>query len=146
MGKSGVSRRPKGRNPVIAVRVTAPLHAEIRKDAKAAKQTMSEEMASLLRSALDHRKRFRSSAAAHAVELATIGFVMHGERMGQEKGIEDWTSDVECRRQAALAACTQFLMFVSIDPKEQKTTVDSLQGRVWTDAFQQAQRDREGAS
>ena len=61
MAKSGVSRRPKGRSPVIAVRVLLPLHEEIKASAAAAEHTMSEEMQQLLRSALENRKRFPSS-------------------------------------------------------------------------------------
>ena len=85
MAKSGVSRRPKGRSPVIAVRVPPPLHEEIKVSAAAAQHTMSEEMQQLLRSALENRKRFPSSTVAQAVEMATFAFLLTGERYADDQ-------------------------------------------------------------
>ena len=46
---AGRSRRPAGRSPVIAVRVSEPLYRQIKEAAKESKQTMSETMARLLK-------------------------------------------------------------------------------------------------
>jgi hypothetical protein len=134
MAKGGKSRRPKGRNPVIAVRVTPPLHQEIAQDAKAAQRTMSEEMEDLLRAALDQRKRFPTSVAAQAVEMATLAFLLTGERYARDNKVDGpWHDDLESRRNAALAACaTLITQFVSSDPRDQADTVDALRGRIWT--------------
>jgi hypothetical protein len=134
MANPGTSRRPKGRNPVIAVRVPPPLHKEITADAKAARRTMSEEMEDLLRAALDHRKRFPNSTAAQATEAATLAFLLTGERYARDNTVAGpWYDDLESRRNAALAACaTLITQFVSSDPQQQAMTVESLKGRIWT--------------
>jgi hypothetical protein len=136
MAKSA-TRRPLGRNPVIAVRVPPPLHQEIAEDAKASERTMSEEMATLLRQALDHRKRFPTSAVAQAVESATLSFLIGGANYARDiaKLTKPWPTDLESRRAAALAACQSLLSFVSADPSQQRLTVDVLMGRI---AFQAA--------
>lgn len=56
--------------------------------------------------------------------MATLGFVLGGERKAQQRGITDWPTDLECRREAALSACaTLITQFVSDDPAEQALTV-----------------------
>jgi hypothetical protein len=119
---------------VIAVRVSPPLHQEIAAVAKAAQSTMSAEMDRLLRAALEIRKRLPGSAAAQAIEMATLGFILAGNRRAKEKGITGaWENDLECRRAAILAACTPLITeFLSDDPQEQILTVESLKGRIWT--------------
>src|SRR5262249_45473016 len=113
--KIGKSRRPEGRNPVIAVRVSPPLHEEIAQDAKAAQRTMSEEMEDLLRAALEHRKRFPTSVAAQAIEAATLAFLLTGERYARDNNVAGpWYDDLESRRNAVLAACASLItQFVS---------------------------------
>jgi hypothetical protein len=134
MAKSGVSRRPSGRSPVIAVRVSPPLHEEIKVSAAAAEHTMSEEMQLLLRSALENRKRFPSSAVAQAVEMATFAFLLTGDRYARDNGIsEPWWDNLESRRNAVLAACGALIThFVSTSAEDQALTVEALKGRIWT--------------
>jgi hypothetical protein len=133
MAKSRKSRRPPGRNPVIAVRVAPPLHREIAEDAKASERTMSAEMEALLRQALDARKRFPTSADAHAMEAVTFSVLLSGERYARDNGVNGpWTDDLESRRQGALAGCLALINFVSSDAQQQAMTVESLKGRVWT--------------
>lgn len=134
MAKSGVSRRPKGRSPVIAVRVPPPLHEEIKTSAAAAKHTMSEEMQLLLRSALENRKRFPNSTVAQAVEMATFAFLLTGARYAEVNGVnKPWWDDFHSRRSAAVAACIALITnFVSTSAEDQALTVEDLKGRVWT--------------
>jgi len=131
--KIGKSRRPPGRNPVIAVRVSPPLHKEITQDAKASQRTMSQEMEDLLRAALEHRKRFRSGAA-RAIEAATLALLLGGERYAKDNNVVGhWDDDLESRRWAAIAACTTLItQFVSSHPRDQADTVEALKGRIWT--------------
>jgi hypothetical protein len=133
MGKSA-SKRPLGRNPVIAVRVPPPLHQEIADNAKAAERTMSAEMEHLLRAALDARKRFPNSTVAQAMEAATFAFLIAGETFARDirkwKEPKDWPADPGARRAAALAGCQALLAFADADPVQQMWTVDVLKGRV----------------
>ena len=80
--------------------------------------------------------------------MATIGFLLAGARTAREKGIDQpWPTDLECRREAALSACTQLItMFVSSDPIQQAVTVESLKGRIWTSIINQPKRSEESAS
>lgn len=126
--------RPAGRNPVIAVRVEPPLQAEIAADAKAAERTMAAEIDGLLRIALSRRKSLPpSSAAAQAIDAATLAFSMTGERYARDNKVAgDWWTDLESRRHAAIAACLALItQFVSSDPDEQDTTAEAIRGRVW---------------
>jgi hypothetical protein len=125
--------RPRGRNPVLAVRLAPPLHEEIVEDARRAQRTLAAEVESMLRQAFIHRKRFPTSAAAHAMEAVTFNFLMNGERYARDNGVKGpWTDDLESRRQAALAGCQALLAFVTSDLQQQAMTVESLKGRVWT--------------
>jgi len=130
---AGKSRRPEGRNPVIAVRVSPPLHQAITQDAKVAQRTMSEEMEDLLRAALDHRKRFPTSVAAKAIEMATLAFLLSGDRYARDHKVAGpWHDDLESRRNAAVEACaTLITQFVSSNPKDQSLTVEVLKSRIW---------------
>ena len=134
MAKSGVSRRPKGRSPVIAVRVPPPLHEEIKASAAAAQHTMSEEMQQLLRSAIENRKRFPNSTVAEAIGEATLAFLLTGKRYAQDNGIsERWWDDLESRRNATLAACSALIThFVSTSAEDQIQTLGALKGRILT--------------
>jgi hypothetical protein len=134
MGKLA-SKRPLGRNPVIAVRVAPSLHQEIAAVAKAAQRTMSAEMDDLLREALTYRKRFPSSIEAQAVEAMTLAFLLGGANYARDNGIDGpWGSNLEARRNAALAACSALItQFVSSDPQQQALTVEALKGRIWVD-------------
>jgi hypothetical protein len=60
MAKSKMKRsiRPRGQNPVIAVRVSAPLHKRITAAAKTSRKTMSEQMASMLERAFEWQDAF----------------------------------------------------------------------------------------
>ena len=64
--RKGRSARPAGRSPVIAVRVEAPLYWQIKDAAKQSKQTMSEMMAALLRSAFEWQAAFADVKALKA--------------------------------------------------------------------------------
>jgi hypothetical protein len=134
MAKSGVSRRPKGRSPVIAVRVPPPLHEEIKTSAAAAEHTMSEEMQQLLRSALENRKRFPSSTVAQTVEMATFALLLTGERYAEINDVnKPWWEDLESRRSATVAACVALITnFVSTSADDQALTVEAIKGRIWT--------------
>ena len=133
MAKSKKVGRPAGRNPVIAVRVEPPLQAEIAADAKASERTMAAEIDGLLRQALGHRKRLPpSSPAAQAIEAMTLAFVMTGDRYARDNKVTgDWWTDLESRRQAALAVCSVLIAnFVSSDPEERGRTVAFLKSFV----------------
>jgi hypothetical protein len=134
MPKLQKSRRPLGRNPVVAVRVPPPLREEIIARAKDAERTMSAEVEELLRAAIDARKRFPDSTVAWAVEAMTLAFLLAGDRYARENGIhEPWWDNLESRRNAVLAACVTLITnFVSTDPQQQALTVESLKGRIWT--------------
>ena len=54
----GRSRRPAGRSPVIAVRVSEPLYRQIKDKAKQSRATMSETMARLLKRAFEWDETF----------------------------------------------------------------------------------------
>src|SRR5262245_37779916 len=126
--------KSRAATPVIAGRVPAQLHLEIKAAAQASGRSMSDELAALARQALEHRKRFPNSAAAHAIEMVTLAFLMTGERRAKEKGLNvPFMDDLECRRAAILAACVPLITTVlSDDPGEQALAVNSLMGRVWT--------------
>lgn len=134
MKKPGVSRRPKGRSPVIAVRVPPPLHEEIKVSAAAAQHTMSEEMQQLLRTALDYRKRFPHSTVVQAIENATLTFLLTGDRYARDNKVTGpWWEDLESRRNAVLAACTALItQFVSTSAEDQIQTLGALRGRILT--------------
>src|SRR5260221_14387724 len=116
MAKTQGSRRPPGRNPVIAVRVAPPLHEEITAAAKAAERTMSAEVEMLLRQALDARKRFPDSVVARTIEAAVLAYVVAGERYARDiAGLSDpqsWSTDFGSRREAAVAACQSLISSV----------------------------------
>src|SRR5262249_16771894 len=131
MAKLQKSRRPLGRNPVVAVRVPPPLRQEIIEEAKAAERTMSAEVEALLRAALDFRKRFPDSVAAQAIEATTFPFLRGGETYARDIGkVHPWSGDLAARREAAVAGCQQLISFVSADPQQQKWALDSLLHRV----------------
>jgi hypothetical protein len=76
--RKGRSRRPAGRNPVIAVRVSEPMYKQIKEAAKQSRQTMSEQMAALLRSAFEWQVAF-----SEAKELkAEFSRLMQGDLKG----------------------------------------------------------------
>jgi hypothetical protein len=128
-------KKSRALRPVIAAqRVDKPFHEALKAEAESSGRSMAEELTALARQAIEHRKRFGDSATAQAVEMATIGFLLAGDRRAREKGIDQpWPTDLECRREAVLSACTQLItMFVSSDPTEQALTVESLKGRVWS--------------
>jgi hypothetical protein len=131
--------RPLGRNPVIAVRVSPPMHMEIALAAKAEERTMAATVEDLLRAALDARKRFPSSTVAQAIESTTLAFLLGGANYARDHGInEPWEDNLEARRNAALAASSTLIThFVSSDAREQAMTVEALKGRVWTDIINQ---------
>src|SRR5262245_20574212 len=122
--------RAAERTPVIAGRVPAQLHQEIKAAAAESGRSMSDELAALARQAIDHRKRFPNSAAAHAIELATIAFLLAGERAAKEKGLTGpFMDDVDCRRAAVTAASASLITVAfSEDPKKQAVVVNSLHG------------------
>jgi hypothetical protein len=130
--------------PVIAAwRTDAALHEELKAAAKSSGRPMSQELEALARQALDHRKRFPDSAVAQALEMATMAFLLAGDRCAREDGIaEPWWDNLECRRQATLAACgTLITHFVSSNTEQQALTVESLKGRIWTDIVNRPKRD-----
>jgi hypothetical protein len=130
--------------PVIAPgRVDAALHREIKAAAAASGRSMAEELAALARQAIEHRKRFPDSAAAQAIEMATMAFLLAGDRYARENGIpEPWWDNLESRRNAVLAACgTLITHFVSSNAEQQALTVESLKGRIWTDIVNRPKRD-----
>jgi hypothetical protein len=136
-------RKSRTLRPVIAAqRVDKPLHDAIKAAAETSGRTLAEELAALARQALDHRSRFESSATASAIEMATIGFLLAGERCAQDHGVtQPWPTDLGCRREAALAACAVLVThFVSADAGEQALTVEALKGRIWTDIANRPKR------
>jgi hypothetical protein len=139
MSKSRAALRPV----IAAQRVDRPLYEAIKAEAASSGRSLAEELTALARGAIENRKRFGDTTTARAVEMATVGFLLAGERKAREKGLnQPWSTDLECRREAALVACTQLVtMFVSSDPNQQALTVESLKGRIWTDIVQQAQRE-----
>jgi hypothetical protein len=132
MAKSKKSRRPAGRNPVIAVRVSPPLHEKIEIEAKTNQRTMSETMADLLQAAIEQRHRFPGRLAEQAIEAATLAFVQTGDLYAWDRRItQPWELSLECRRLAVLSACTTLItQFVSTDAKEQVRTVEALRGYI----------------
>jgi hypothetical protein len=142
MAKSSAAR------PVIAPgRVDAALHQEVKAAAAASGRSMAEELTELARRALEHLRRFPNSLTAQAFEMATLGFIIGGENEARQKGITDWTADLECRRQAALSACTTLICyFVSNDPREQARTVEELPRRIWREWTVNPPRGEGGAS
>jgi hypothetical protein len=124
---------------VIAVRLEPPLHQDIVADAKASERTIAAEMEGLLRQALDYRRKFPTADAARAIEAATLGYLLAGERYARDHGInEPWTANLECRQAAVVAACVSLITnFVSSDPQQQALTVESIKGRVWTSIVNQ---------
>jgi hypothetical protein len=147
MAKSA-TRRPLGRNPVIAVRVSPPLHQEIAADAKASERTMSEEMAALLRQALDHRKRFPSSTVAQAMESATLAFLLGGANYARDHGINTpWADNLEARRSAAVEASVALItLFVSTNVEEQILTENQIKNRIWLEIVNRPKRSEEEVS
>ena len=142
-------KKSQALRPVIAAqRVDKPLHEALKTAAESSGRSMAEELTALARQALEHRKRFGDTTTAQAVEMATIGFLLAGARMAREKGIDQpWPTDLDCRREAVLSACTQLItMFLSSDPIQQALAVESLKGRVWTDIVNRPKRGEGSAS
>jgi len=148
MPKLAKSRRPPGRNPVIAVRVAPPLHREIAEDAKASQRTMSAEMEDLLRQALNARKRFPNSVAAQAIEALTFAFLLTGERYARDNRVNGpWVENVECRREATVVACLSLIEnFLSTDAQTRASAVESLKNRVWYSIVNQPRPGQGGTS
>ncbi len=120
--------------PVIAPgRVDAALHQEVKAAAEASGRSMAEELAELARQTVAHRKRFPDSAMAQIFEMATIGFLVAGERYAKHNGLkEPWQNHLNARREAAVNLCAMIItQFVSSDPTQQAQTVEALRGRVW---------------
>jgi hypothetical protein len=126
------SIRPPGRMPVISGRVHESLHRKIQEAAKASGRTMSEELAALATEAFQYRDRFGDPAVRLIVERLAIAFINAGGRAARE-GIQDWTTDLDCRRDAVLSVCGMLITeFLSRNPEDQVLVVESLKGRVWT--------------
>ena len=126
------SIRPPGRMPVISGRVHESLHRKIQEAAKASGRTMSEELAALATEALRYRDLFGGPTVRRPVEALSLAFVNAGGRAARE-GIQDWTTDLDCRRDAVLSVCGMLITeFLSRDPEDQVLVVESLKGRVWT--------------
>jgi hypothetical protein len=134
--------------PVIYGRVPQVVHQEIKSAAKRSGRGIAEELAALAHEALERRRQFPDAATARANEMVTLGFLLAGQRTAEQKGLSGpWGADLECRRAAALSACTLLLtQFLSDDPKEQALAVESLKGRVMTQIVNRRQRGEGGQS
>jgi hypothetical protein len=130
--------------PVIAAwRTDAALHEELKAAAKNSGRPMSQELEALARQALEYRKRSPDSAAAQALEMATMAFLLAGDRYARDNNIpQPWSDNLESRRNAVLAACVALIThFVSSNAEQQALTVESLKGRIWTDIVNRPKRD-----
>jgi hypothetical protein len=116
------------------------VHAAIKAAAAASGRSMSEELAALAHQAIEHRKRFPDASTARAFEMMTLAFIAGGERKAYEKGLtgqplaagQPWTSDLECRREAVVAACAELItQYESSDPREQEVAALLVKNRLW---------------
>jgi hypothetical protein len=129
--------------PVISGRVHESLHRKIQEAAKTSGRTMSEELAALATEAFQYRDRFGDPAVRQIVETLALAFINAGSRAAKE-GIQDWTTDLDCRRDAVLAVCGMLITeFLSRNPDDQVLIVESLKGRVWTSLINKMNRSKE---
>jgi hypothetical protein len=77
--KAARSIKPLGRNPVISVRISQPLHDRITATAAARGQSMSETMADLLRTGLDWQQAFGDRMAWFKREREEISRILDGD-------------------------------------------------------------------
>lgn len=124
-----VPTRPK--NPVIYGRVSELLHRRIAEAAKASTRSISEELAVLASEALGHRDRFGKPSTRCLYEILCVA-VAQAEERAKQQGVADWTTDLACRQQVALAVSFGFTEFVSPDPDDRALIAASLRGRIAT--------------
>lgn len=109
-GKARRLTKPLGQNPVIAVRVSAPLYEQIAASAKQAQQTMSEHMQTLLASAFDWRaiflhrqqmieeaRRIVQETAAECERLRIVNLTNELRRRNWKRNEKGWWAPPERR-------------------------------------------------